>query len=469
MEFEVRLFDTTSLAADGSNIPRRSCEEYLTSADYEVIIRDKVAVGGLSHKDRRLRPELKGIVGMDDQVFINENALFYITKLYFKEGSNFLYARAKTFDPNLFAGARRDNILNLIGMLKSGVRMPVSVVIQALWSKRGVAEKIIRIKGFDFTQNPSFKGAGDIKIFSTVLDSDGDMVKQFSSSEYDFVTREYSIDSEVVIDTINTQVSFSELINTYPNKESFSYSDIVRFYGIGSDQVKSVGDKAKEFKKEELDPTNDSYDNDYQIIKNYVDDDDQEALQLIFRSQRIKLMQILQSVPKDDPNHDQLVKEKINQFLWGEQDKSYSLDPNTVSDRVRTLNQPRYIKFYQTIRSYQKYWSSNKLDDNKKHKCKLLFLQDMNYLIKDVVSDIYKGSTLNSLYALNQYGNDITAAGIELSKTYRKVLISDKILKFIPKSLYGEWMIDARNFYQKLLIYTFGEGLPDIEFNLLKI
>ena len=160
IDFEVKLFDTTALAADGSNIPRRSCEAYLQSPDYQVIIRDKVAMGGMTHKDRRLKPELKGLVGMDDQLQINNNATHYITELYFKPGDNFFYASARTFNPDLFAGDRADNITNVIGMLRTGVRMPISVVIQALWSKRGVAEKIIRIKGFDWTQNPSFKGAG---------------------------------------------------------------------------------------------------------------------------------------------------------------------------------------------------------------------------------------------------------------------------------------------------------------------
>ena len=99
LKFSVKLFDTTSVAADGSTIPRRSCEAYLSSEDYVKVINDRLGIGGESHKDRKLKQDLRGLVGMDDQVLINNNALHYYTKLYFKPGDNFLYADAVTFDP----------------------------------------------------------------------------------------------------------------------------------------------------------------------------------------------------------------------------------------------------------------------------------------------------------------------------------------------------------------------------------
>jgi hypothetical protein len=479
IRFSLGLFDTTSLAADGSNIPRRSCEEYLQSAKYKEMMRNKTAIGGLTHKDRKLRPELKGIVGMDDQQIINENALFYITRLYFKEGSNFLYADCETFDPDLFAGKRRENILNLQGQLLSGVRMAVSVVIQALWSKRGVAEKIIAIKGADFTQNPSFKGAGmtgDIKVFSEILDDkySDEEIKSFSNTEYDLVTKAYNLESEIKVYSEGEPL-FEGILKAYPDQKEFSYNEIVRFYGQGSEQEKDVRDKQGYYvtrdklaeaktNRGEL-PDEDPL---YKQIQEYVDADDRESLQLAFKSNRNTIQNLVNAVPKDDPNREELIKSKIAEFLENNPNKEYS-QASTVAERIRTQEQPRYTKFARTIKVYKQYWTANKLSDLQKYQCKMLFLQDINMMIKEVLPLVKKGQTFNSLYGLNQYGAEIKASALTLSNSYRKLLIAEGMMNFVPKGIYGEWVIDISDFYQKLLQFTFGEQLSEIQINLINL
>lgn len=497
IKFSVRLFDVTSLAADGSQIPRRSCEEYLASANYAESIRTKTAIGGLTHKDRRLNQDLKGLVGMDDKVLIEDNALFYITRLYFKDNDNFLYADAETFDPDYFAGKRKENIVNVQGQLLSGVRMNISVVIQALWSKRGVAEKIIKIKGFDFTMNPSFKGAGmvgDIKVFSEVIEDStfklsDELTRQFSESltsgELTAQTRTYSSDGEISIikdDSIikTPEDLFGKVLPSTNSQATVSYSDIVRCYGQGSIQVKIVSefqgkpitvDKLKELTKDYDDQTpTRSEELRYwlNMLKDITHEGDPKVLQSIYRSNRDKLINILNSVPASDPNRDQLVKARLDQFFRTTPNDTYSTI-SSISDRVRNQEQPRYTKINRILQSYKNLWNSKKFSEDQTLSLKLLFLQDINLLIKEVLPKILAGQTLNSLYGLNRYGNDIKNSALQLSSTYRRLLIAEKMMKFIPKALYGEWLIDIRSFYQALLVYVFGEGLTEFQLGLIEL
>lgn len=500
IDFEVRLFDTTSLAADGSNIPRRSCEEYIASPDYKIIVRDKVAIGGLTHKDRRLTPDLKGLVGMDDQVLINDNALFYITRLYFKEGDEFLYARARTFDPDLFAGKRAENIYNLIGMLKSGVRMPISVVIQAMWSKRGVAERIIRIKGFDFTQNPSFKGAGDIHVFSETIEdkqicATEEEIKSYSDAysdgELELRTVVYSSegcfevleDENVGTKQFSSQHLFERILSKSDQKE-FSYQEIVSCYGMGSPQVALISkSQGRKIERETLENIADS-DSDKQEVtdngelelwmnrlQNHVDEGNRDLIQHIFRSGRDRIQKIITSVPESDPNRDEMIEVRITQFLRTVpelKDVNFS-DIGSIAVRTRTQEQPRFTKINRIISSYKDFSQTKKLTEDQKLRVKLLFLQDINLLIKEVLPQVFQGKSLNSLYALGRYGDSVKASSIELSNTYRKVLIAEKMMNFVPKTLYGEWVVDVRKFYQALCQYTFGEQLTEVQLNLIDI
>ena len=439
LKFSVKLFDTTSVAADGSTIPRRSCEAYLSSDDYVKVINDRLGIGGESHKDRKLKQDLRGLVGMDDQVLINNNALHYYTKLYFKPGDNFLYADAVTFDPDLFAGERKDKIVNEIGMLSSGVKLPVSVVIQALWSKRNVAEKIVRIKGFDFTLNPSFKGAGDVEVYSPenlddISFSDAE-IKQFSEGvegDFNIQTKIFSCTGEVIVldnqNTLNYDKVFSD------GKGSVDYFDIVRVYGIHSPQVKVISkEEGKKIEKRKLEEAANN-----KLLKSRHKNDD---------------------VPETS-------KKVFSEDSSIEDTNTYST-VSSISDRLVISEQPRLTKMSRLINGYKSLVESREYNSNQLLKLKLLFIQDLNLLIKEVLPEIKKGRTFNSLYALSRFGDEVKSTSDTLSDTYRKMLISESVMKFVPKTLYGVWLSDIQDFYRAILEYVFGESLKEFQMNLI--
>ena len=56
-------------------------------------------------RKKLIDPKYDGIIGIDDQVLVSENASHYLTKMYFKDAQDpVLYGEAETFDPSLFAG-----------------------------------------------------------------------------------------------------------------------------------------------------------------------------------------------------------------------------------------------------------------------------------------------------------------------------------------------------------------------------
>lgn len=489
LEFSVKLFDTTSFAADGSSIPRRSCEEYLKSDDYRTVIENKLGIGGESHKDRRLKPELKGLVGMDDQVLIHNNALHYYTKLYFKPFDEFLYADAITFDPDLFAGERKDNIINEIGILSSGVRLPVSVVIQAMWSKRGTAERIVRIKGFDFTLNPSFKGAGDVELYSVVandLKPTEEQIKQFSDyrSKYgdylEFQTKIFSCTGEVVtLDESNSIISksFSNL------PDVIDLYTAVKIYGVGSKEVRIISaQEGQRIEKEDLEKklkerasNEESSDGNLVLdihnrLNEHSDEDDSHDMRSIMSGgdNNRPIPDIINSVPDDEPSKDDIVKRELNQSLGdSREDVEYFSESTSIGDRLITSEQPRYTKITRLINGYKTIYSSKELRESQLLRLKLLFLQDLNLLIKDVIPEIRKGRSLNSMYFLSRFGDNVKNTSEDLSVTYKKVLVAESIMGFIPKTLYGVWLVDMQKFYKAMLEYVFGESLKEFQMNLI--
>ena len=477
IDFEVKLFDVTGLAADGSNIPRRSCEEYLASTDYQTIIRDKVALGGVTHKDRKLTPEYKGLIGMDDLLLVNDNVTHYITGLYFKSGDNFLYASARTFDPSKFAGKRADNIQNLIGMLSTGVRMPISVVIQALWSKRGTAEKIIRIKGFDYTQNPSFKGAGDVQIFSDTspeqysLKLPEDISKQFSDSlgngELVAQTRVFSSTGEVtILDDAVPNSNFSEL------DDVMTYKDAVSKYGMFSPQaLKAKGVSNQSLQKSDLQSilaNSDSTESKAKKVDSVAGSDTPTAIDSLHKQKRSKLPSILSSVPDSDPNKNNLIDSRLDEYFETTPNKEYSL-VQSIASRILNEKQSYYIKLNRLVNGYETYLDTIKLTPRTLEDLKRLWIQDLNLLIKDSLPKIIEGRDFNSIYGLSRFGLELVNPSNKLSLSYRKLLLSTKVLGFIPKQVYITWRSDLINFYNIFTLKVFGSDLPEFPVDLIDL
>lgn len=158
MNILVTLFPVDKSASDGSVIPTQSVVDYLNSDDYkENLVKRKLAVLGITHKDRkRNNSELR--VGQDDTILINKNSIGCITRM-FVPGDGYCWAEIEVFNPDFFEGQIREDIMYFTGLLKSGVRPPISAVVDAFWDGNEVAKRINSIDGLDMTLNPGFEGA----------------------------------------------------------------------------------------------------------------------------------------------------------------------------------------------------------------------------------------------------------------------------------------------------------------------
>lgn len=510
MKVLLKLFSTEEQASDGSRIPRYSCEEYLLSEDYKLIIQDKLSLGGITHKDRKLDSQYDGVIGMDDQILVNDNVTHWISKMFFKEGDPFLYAFIEIFDPELFTGKRRENIVNLLGMLKTGVKLPVSVVIQALWSTMNVAEKIIRIKGVDFTNNPAFAGAGTVKTMSSytsVTPKEESKIFSYIANHPDLngckmMTKSFSAEVVVIGDDMPEGTSFKvrkdSLGPTGPcggpgvtGIRTYSRKDIVQKFGLNSPEALSTKTFSRFITETELRKLASEYREKHpeslvsevcgavetalnieeknagdginlghlvELAKSIVDKGNEDVIEAVFRENKPKFVQILNSVPVTEPNRDELLKIKLNEFFRVLPRTAHFSTINSVRDRLLMEKYPRYALINRIVKSYKNYFDSAKdrLSDSELNMLKVLFIQDINLIFKRVQENIKQGSTLNSLYALTQFNDELAQQGIKLSRIYRQVLVSESILGFVPEKKYKEWMKELGIFYDIFCNYVLG-------------
>ena len=489
IKFLVRLFDTTTKAADGSVIPRGVCEEYLRSDDYKEVMQNKIAWGGITHKDRKIDPKYDGIIGIDDQVLVSENASHYLTKMYFKDAQDpVLYGEAETFDPSLFAGKRAEIIQNVIGMIKTGVKMNISIVIQALWDSNNMCRKIIRLKGFDFTQNNSFPNAGLVKTMSVAEINPKDeraSNKQFSDSNGNYQdckmqTKIFSTEVEIISDDPEATELFKKLLES--DKDNFTFSDIFDAYPANSVERK-IGNtiKGRSISKKNLKKLSDQYnrihpakivadiadDSDtgelWKTISKLVTDDQREALRGLMRNGKYKLANVLVSIPKTDPDYEQKILQVINRYLRQDPDNMQFSTVNSVKDRELLILYPRISMINRIFKIYNKYYETNK-ENLSQHELQFLiqmFIQDIQLLVKRVQEYILNGTTLTTLYALGRFGDDVVKSANEYSKIYRKILILEKNMGFIPELKYKQFITAMNNFYRVLCNKVFGLEIDD--------
>lgn len=474
MKVLLKLFSTESKAQDGSVIPKRSCDEYLNSEDYKLIIQNKLSLGGVTHKDRD--PEkYSGSVGPDDQILINDNITHYITKCFFKEGDPNLYAFIETFNPENFSGLRRDNIQNLIGLLKEGVNLPVSVVIHALWSTKEVAEKIIRIKGVDFTMNPSFSGAGTIKLMSSLPTLEEN--RSFSGNENSEINSELKsitkiFSAQVVI--VDNELPIPTQGPGCDENPIYTRSQVIQKYGLNSKQAEvtktySLISKTElESLVEPIQAQSDQISKNIINIKDLLDlikDDlesgtDLEVIESILISSKPRLLKFMKEVDQSNlADYRSEMKSEIHKILRLNPETATFSTINSVRDRLILDRYPRYSLINRLIKSYKNY--PKKLNEEDSAFIKDLFIQDLNLLIKKVEPNIIKGSTLQSLYALTQFSPEISKQGVKLSQIYRQMLIAEKVLGFVPRTKYEKWIQEKLKFYNLFSEYVFGSGLKN--------
>lgn len=475
MKVLLRLFNMQNPAVDGSTIPRSSVEEYLAGEDYKIIIRDRLALGGVTHKDRKVDPRYSDIIAQDDQILVDSNVTHYITKIYVKPGDPICYAEVELLDPDNYSGDRRNNILNLMGDLKSGIKLPCSVVIQALWSYSNVAEKIIRIKGVDFTLGPSFEGSGTEKVFSSIKpETEVDETKVFSSST-----------GKSLEGCVMRTVAFSNVecyvISEETEPDLVSLNQVAKTYG----RISEVYLKAKSYSVNSEDKNSVTRDKLLSIVrevnrvpeKTFSDDDKVNYIKAILlkslgednikqvddviSNNRNSLIYIFDSVPgAGGPSAEQLVSQKLDKLLRNNPDTYTFSTINSVRDRMFFNRYPRYSLINRLVKSYKSYYESNsEMSESDLNWLKILFIQDLSILIRNVIPNIVKGSTLNSLYALIQFNDDISKAGMELTTVYRQVILSEKVLGFVPESKYKQWKDALYKFFNEFSKYSFGKEL----------
>lgn len=502
MKVLLKLYSTEDYAADGSRIPRKSTEEYLQSDDYQLIIRDKIAIGGVTHKDRRLSPEYKGIVGCDDQVLINDNATHYFTKIFMKGPEDpFVYGEIEFFDPDLFTGKRRDNILNMMGLVKSGVKVPVSIVIHALWDTLNVAQKIIRIKGVDWTMNNSFPNAGPVKAYSDCEQTQSignvELVKEYSIPEAYVNTHQDCrcftkiFSAEVVNVEVGDIQPLNELADetvTLPQEvltdESLTRDQIIRTYGrnsyealatksfaiISKSQLEKLVSELKEedpkrltiaLGEEKVDIPIDADIEEIQAALNeIIKTDDPNFIQNVFKNNRNKFLQMLVSVPKDDPNRKQILVDQLNEYFRNVPDLAVYSTINSVKDRMFIAHYPRFSLINRLLKTYKNYWDQNNssMDESEVRLFESLVIQDINLLLRQVDSRIMDGSNLTTIYGLAQFGSKgILDSASDLSKSYRQILLAEQILGFIPQNKYTYWKTTLKAFYRSILSWIEGK------------
>lgn len=133
----IKLFTCVSRASDNSLIPRRVVEEYLSSPEYKTSIERGLMVGSVSHRDRCLKASpngdlLTGIVGKDDSLLLNNNAISVIEKIFFNPddpNDEWVYAIQRFFDPNDMDEESAKSIRQITGMIKNGVKISTSAVV----------------------------------------------------------------------------------------------------------------------------------------------------------------------------------------------------------------------------------------------------------------------------------------------------------------------------------------------------
>ena len=199
-------------------------------------------LGQLTHRQRSLACASENIrtsalskaVGKDDlALIVADNCgsfTHYIEEIWLEDG--WCWGKIKILDEEGMDSIAKENILRLKGMLKQGIKLPLSCVIVGAWSPipgtgTEILDKLLAIKGVDATMNESFRGSGvveiyddnDEKMFSATTANDKIKVKTFSSPS------EAGIDLNLPkTSKINGRVAIMKA-------KEFSFTDSLEFLG----------------------------------------------------------------------------------------------------------------------------------------------------------------------------------------------------------------------------------------------
>lgn len=201
MRCKIKMLSVNGVpASDGSLVTADVMNDYINSQECQKALANHTMMGSLTHRCRNIttvfpdKPELKKTVGKDDSLLIvNSEAptpTHYIDDLFIEDG--WLWGYITILPEDGFDDLGKQNIRRLKALLNNGVRLGGSCVIVGFWSSDGsygskndYLKKCVALKGFDLTNNPSWKDAGIKEIY----DDDGDRI---DSEQKDFSEKEFS-------------------------------------------------------------------------------------------------------------------------------------------------------------------------------------------------------------------------------------------------------------------------------------
>lgn len=238
MQFKVKLLSFNEPASDSSRVSREIVEQFMATETYKNAIASHSMLGTMSHYPRNagtgtknLNPAISKTVGKDDLMIIVGEAAptHYITGL--ECGSDgWLYAYAKLLDEKNFDTQAAENIKRLKGLLSSGCLIGCSAVILGYWDSTtngDILKKMVNLKGFDLTLNPSWKKAQVV----SVEDDEGNLIADVEDQ-----VRTFSDNSDVKYEGMK--------VKTFSDLSQFGVKDIAKSSKIDG---KYTVLKAKEF------------------------------------------------------------------------------------------------------------------------------------------------------------------------------------------------------------------------------
>ena len=192
MKVKVKLFSVGGIpASDGSIIPRHVIEEYLASDKYRADIAGKKMLGSLTHRVRnwstqsKYTPAIAKTAGKDDQLLTVGVAspTHYIDRMWIEDSDQWVYVEATLLDEAGMDDEAIQNIKRLKGMLNQGIKPGASAVILGYWDNSNghdQLKRLVSLKGFDITLNPSWKDAGVTEIYDDLDNRIDDDEREFS-------------------------------------------------------------------------------------------------------------------------------------------------------------------------------------------------------------------------------------------------------------------------------------------------
>ena len=172
MKAIAKLFSLNTPACDGSIIPTRVFEEYLSSPMYKETMEDHTALGAITHYNRKPHSDEKGVIGKDDRNLMitpqgEKGGCFthYISKMWIE--GEWAMGEITFLNEDVMDTEARENIRRVKGLIENGINLNGSAVIIAYWNSQGgndYAAKIQKISGWDFTANASFAGSKIVKV-----------------------------------------------------------------------------------------------------------------------------------------------------------------------------------------------------------------------------------------------------------------------------------------------------------------